>query len=61
MTYHIEGFLETNEDMEQNLLMLEELFAHDSEAEDLICGACSGSEPTRASAIISSALGLNKS
>ena len=32
--------------MVQILLMLEVLFTHDSKAEDLFCGASSGSEPS---------------
>ena len=45
MPYSVKGFFEINEDMVQILLMLEVLFTQDSKAEDLFCGASSGSEP----------------
>ena len=45
MPYPVQGFLETNEDMLQILLMLEVLFTQDSEVKDLFCDASSGSEP----------------
>ena len=45
MPYSVKGFFEINEDMVQILLMLEVLFEQDSKAEDLFCGASSGSEP----------------
>ena len=44
MPYPVKGFLEIYENMVQILLMLEVLFTQDSEAEDLFCGASSGSE-----------------
>ena len=46
MPYSVKGFFEINEDMVQILLMLEVLFTQDSKAEDLFCGASSGSEPS---------------
>ena len=46
MPYSVKGFFETNKDMVQVLLMLEVLFTQDSKAEDLFCGASSGSEPS---------------
>ena len=45
MPYSVKGFFEINEDMVQILLMLEVLLTQDSKAEDLFCGASSGSEP----------------
>ena len=44
MPYSVKGFFEINEDMLQILLLLEVLFTQDSKAEDLFCGASSGSE-----------------
>ena len=44
--YSVTGFFEINEDMVQILLMLEVLFTQDSKAEDVFCGASSGSEPS---------------
>ena len=46
MLYSIKGFFEINEDMVQILLVLEVLFTHYSEVEDLFSGAFSGSEPS---------------
>ena len=46
MPYSVKGFFEINEDMVQILLVLEVLFTQDSEVEDLLCGASSGSEPS---------------
>ena len=46
MPYSVKGFFEIDEDMVQILLVLEVLFTQDSEAEDLFCGALSGSEPS---------------
>ena len=45
MPYHVESFLEINEDMGQILLMLQVLFTQDSEVEYLFSGASSDSEP----------------
>ena len=45
MPYPVEGFLETNEDMLQILLMLEVLLTQDSEVKDLFYDGSSGSEP----------------
>ena len=47
MPNSVKGFFEIDEDMVQILLVLEVLFTQDSEAEDLFCGASSGSEPSR--------------
>ena len=44
MPYIVKGFFEINEDMVQILLVLEVHFTRDSKAEDLFCGASSGSE-----------------
>ena len=45
MPYSVKGFFEIDEDKVQMiLLVLEVLFTHDSEVEDLFCGASSGSE-----------------
>ena len=44
MPYAVKGFFDINEDMVQILLMLEVLFTQDTKAEDLFCGASSGSE-----------------
>ena len=47
MPYSVKGFFEIDEDKVQMiLLVLEVLFTHDSEVEDLFCGASSGSEPS---------------
>ena len=46
MPYSVKGLFEINEDKVQILLMLEVLFRRDSKAEDLFCGASSGSEPS---------------
>ena len=46
MPYSVKGFFEINEEMVQLLLMLEVLFTQDFKAEDLFCGASSGSEPS---------------
>ena len=46
MPYSVKGFFEIDEDMVQILLVLEVLFTHDSEVEDLFCGASSRSEPS---------------
>ena len=44
MPYSVKGFFEIDEDRVQILLVLEVLFTQDSEVEDLLCGASSGSE-----------------
>ena len=46
MLYSVKGFYEIDEDMVQIVLVLEVLFTQDSEVEDLLCGASSGSEPS---------------
>ena len=46
MPYSVKGFFEINKDMVSILLMLEVLFTQGSKAEDLFCGASSGSEPS---------------
>ena len=46
MPYSVEGVFEIDENMAQNLLKFEVLFTQNSKAEDLFCGASSGSEPS---------------
>ena len=46
MPYSVLGFFEVNEDVILILLTLEALFTQDSKADDLFCGAPSGSEPS---------------
>ena len=46
MPYSVEGFFEIDENMAQILLKFEVLFTQNSKAEDLFCGASSGSEPS---------------
>ena len=46
LLYTVTFLVYINEDMVQILPMLEVLFAQDTKAEDLFCGAPSGSEPS---------------
>ena len=46
MPYSVKGFFEIKEDMVHILLMLEVLYTQDFKAEDLLCCASSGSEPS---------------
>ena len=46
MPYSVKGFFEICEHRVQILLKLVVLFTQDSKAEDLFCGASSGSEPS---------------